>query len=184
MADGLILVDDEDRELGSLDKEACHNGIGVKHRAFSVFLFDERGRLLLQQRAREKRLWGGYWSNTCCSHPRVGEDTEDAATRRLVEELGIRVFGLEHLFGFSYQAAFGDLGSENEYCHVYFGRYIGEVVPNPDEVSAVIAEDVTELTLRLEAKPGQFTPWFQEEWRQVLSQHQSTLTRFTTISSE
>ena len=85
--DALILVDADDAEIGSRSKAECHNGDGVLHRAFSVFLFDNEGRLLLQQRAAGKRLWPLYWSNTCCSHPRRGEQIDEAAGRRLHDEL-------------------------------------------------------------------------------------------------
>ena len=82
-AEELILVDEQDNETGYLSKAACHDGDGVLHRAFSVFLFNDRGELLLQQRSPSKRLWGGYWSNSCCSHPRRGESIQVATRRRL-----------------------------------------------------------------------------------------------------
>ena len=85
-AEELILVDGEDNETGYLSKAACHDGDGVLHRAFSLFLFDSAGRLLLQQRAATKRLWPGFWSNSCCSHPRRGESMEVATSRRLRDE--------------------------------------------------------------------------------------------------
>ena len=83
----LILVDRDDREVGFMSKADAHDGAGVLHRAFSLFLFNDRGELLLQQRAPGKRLWGGYWSNSCCSHPRRGESLELATMRRLRDEL-------------------------------------------------------------------------------------------------
>ncbi|HVS02847.1 MAG TPA: isopentenyl-diphosphate delta-isomerase, partial [Thermoanaerobaculia bacterium] len=85
----LILVDEDDREVGHLSKAEAHAGEGVLHRAFSVLLFDRRGNLLLQRRAGGKQLWPGYWSNSCCSHPRRGESMEVATRRRLAEELGV-----------------------------------------------------------------------------------------------
>ena len=88
-AEELILVDSDDNETGFLSKAECHDGQGQRHRAFSLFLFNEDGELLLQQRAASKRLWPGYWSNTCCSHPRRGETLEVATRRRLRDELNI-----------------------------------------------------------------------------------------------
>ena len=99
--DSLILVDDADRELGSLTKAACHDGDGVLHRAFSLLIFNDAGELLLQQRAPTKRLWPLYWSNSCCSHPRWAESMEAATRRRLYEELGLRC-PLQFLFKFQY----------------------------------------------------------------------------------
>ena len=99
----LILVDREDREIGFASKADAHDGTGVLHRAFSLFLFDDDGRLLLQQRAQDKRLWGGYWSNSCCSHPRRGESLEVATRRRLRDELNFET-ELEHVYWFCYEA--------------------------------------------------------------------------------
>ena len=90
-SDLLILVDQDDNTVGFLDKAACHDGKGVLHRAFSVFLLNSQGEILLQRRSLGKRLWGGFWSNSCCSHPRRGESVADAAKRRCQEELGIKV---------------------------------------------------------------------------------------------
>ena len=125
----LILVDENDREIGSLDKAACHDGTGVLHRAFSLFIFNPRGELLLQQRSRTKRLWPLYWSNSCCSHPRRGETMEEATARRLEDELHIAA-ELEFVYKFAYQARFDATGAENELCWVYLGRTGGTVTPN------------------------------------------------------
>ena len=117
----LILVDAHDQETGSLGKVECHDGDGILHRAFSVFLFNDRGELLLQQRSADKRLWPMFWTNTCCSHPRQGESMQMATERRLQQELNT-ASTLEFIYKFEYQARFGDLGSENELCSVYLGR--------------------------------------------------------------
>lgn len=165
--DLLILVDHNDQPVGYLDKESCHNGDGVLHRAFSVFLFDEQGRLLLQQRAAGKRLWGGFWSNTCCSHPRQGEETLAAAHRRLQEELGLDADQLEYIFKFAYQANFGAAGSEHELCYVYLGRLQGEPVVNADEIAAIRYISAEELSADLERSPETYTPWFRQEWARL-----------------
>ncbi len=117
----LILVDPDDREAGNLSKAECHDGDGILHRAFSLFLFNNQGELLLQQRGAEKRLWPMYWSNTCCSHPRQGESMQVATERRLQQELNTAA-ALEFIYKFEYQARFGNLGSENELCWVHLGR--------------------------------------------------------------
>ena len=117
----LILVDREDREIGFLAKADAHRGRGTLHRAFSLFVFNPAGHLLLQQRTGGKRLWPGYWSNTCCSHPRRGEKMDIAVRRRLQEELGLRA-ELGFLFKFRYQAQYDAQGAEHELCWVYAGR--------------------------------------------------------------
>src|SRR5258708_2659488 len=109
-SDTLILVDEADRSLGFLSKALCHEGRGVLHRAFSLLIFNDRGELLIQQRAASKRLWPMYWSNSCCSHPRGDESLEAATQRRLYEELGIRC-PLQFLFKFQYQAQFDATGA-------------------------------------------------------------------------
>ncbi len=116
----LILVDSNDRELGTSPKSDCHDGDGVLHRAFSLFVFNADGALLIHQRQADKRLWPLYWSNSCCSHPRAGEDMELAVSRRLEQELGLRA-NLRFMYKFEYAAAFGDVGSEHELCWVYAG---------------------------------------------------------------
>jgi isopentenyl-diphosphate delta-isomerase len=149
-AEELILVNTDDRETGHLSKAGCHDGEGVLHRAFSIFLFNDAGELLLQQRATSKRLWPGFWSNSCCSHPRRGESMEVATQRRLGDELNARA-ALEYAYKFRYQARFGDLGSEHELCHVFLGRLQSTVKANDEEIAAirfVCAEDLdAELAL-------------------------------------
>ena len=167
----LILVDGEDAEVGFLDKAACHDGKGVLHRAFSVFLFNGRGEVLIQKRAAGKRLWPSYWSNSCCSHPRRGEALEQAVGRRLGEELGLaagQVQGLAFLYKFKYHAAFGAAGSEHELCSVFRAQLEGEPSVNTTEIDdwAWVAPSV--LTHRLRARAGDFTPWLHLEWPHLL----------------
>jgi isopentenyl-diphosphate delta-isomerase len=159
----LILVDDHDREVGFQAKTDCHTGKGVLHRAFSIFVFNSRQELLLQQRSLSKMLWPGYWSNTCCSHPRRGESMATAVTRRLSQELGFTC-PLEYLYKFKYHAQFGGVGAEHELCSVYFGRYDGPVDVNVTEIAAWRFVGVEALEAELEAAPQTFTPWFKMEW--------------------
>jgi isopentenyl-diphosphate Delta-isomerase len=159
----LILVDDHDREIGFKGKADCHLGSGVLHRAFSIFVFNRNNELLLQQRSKSKMLWPGYWSNTCCSHPRRGEAMADAVTRRLKQELGFTC-PLEYLYKFKYQAQFGAIGAEHELCSVYFGRYDGSVDVNVTEIAAWRFVGVEALEHELARAPDTFTPWFKMEW--------------------
>jgi isopentenyl-diphosphate delta-isomerase len=172
--DQLILVDGRDNHIGSLDKAACHDGEGVLHRAFSLFVFDAAGRLLLQQRADGKRLWPGFWSNSCCSHPRVGEGMTEAIHRRLKQELGLRC-ALRELFKFEYHARYGTIGSEHELCSVFAGRAAGDPQPNRTEVSAWRWIEPDELDVELERAPEDFTPWFRLEWARIRADHGAAL---------
>lgn len=174
-AEHLILVNTDDQELGSNTKEACHNGEGILHRAFSVFLFNQNGELLLQQRSGEKRLWPLYWSNSCCSHPRVGEAMGEAALRRMRQELGVSSNNLKYLYKFHYQATFGPQGSEHELCSVYVGNTTDEIVANINEVSDWRFIKPTNLNKELDNTPNLFTPWFKMEWRQLLQNHENEL---------
>jgi len=171
----LILVNPQDQEIGSDTKEACHNGDGVLHRAFSVFVFNASGEVLLQQRSGDKRLWPLFWSNSCCSHPRVGETMEEATQRRLHQELGVRSDNLRYLYKFQYQANFGPEGSENELCSVYIGSSNDQVVANVNEVSDWRFIQASDLTQELSESPESFTPWFKLEWRQLTQDYADDL---------
>jgi isopentenyl-diphosphate delta-isomerase len=175
--EALILVDANDKQTGVLSKAACHDGAGVLHRAFSVFLFDAAGRLLLQQRAGGKRLWPMYWSNSCCSHPRVGEAIEEAASRRLYDELHTNA-KLEFVYKFSYQASFGELGAENELCHVFLGRIDDQPVANDTEIAAMRFVTVAELEQAFRDDGDAFTPWFRMEWKRLRDEFADTLARY------
>ena len=162
----LILVNAQDEPLGTLAKSACHDGQGVLHRAFSLFVFNDAGETLLQRRHASKRLWPGYWANSCCSHPRAGEALPDAVQRRAWDELGIDVQP-EFLFKFQYQASFADLGTEFELCSVYLGRASGAPRVNTTEVADWRWTAPGELDRRLAACPDTFTPWLHLEWRRL-----------------
>jgi len=177
----LILVDSDDNEIGYASKARCHNGEGVLHRAFSLFLFNEAGELLLQQRGEDKRLWPGFWSNSCCSHPRRGETLEVATARRLSDELNIEA-ELEHIYRFSYQAGFGGEGSEHELCHVYLGRTPTNVRPNDSEIAAIRFLSPGELDREMSGQAHKFTPWFQQEWQELKGNYRQQLTQYCELS--
>lgn len=166
----LILVDAKDREIGYLDKASAHNGHGTLHRAFSLFVVNANGEVLLQQRAPGKRLWPGFWSNTCCSHPRRGERLQDAVHRRLREELGFDC-EFERLFEFTYQASYGDAGSEHELCHVFVGRSDAAPDVNASEIAATRYVAPELLDAEIAANPDCFTPWLKLEWQRLRAQH-------------
>ena len=176
-AEELILVDDDDKEIGFLSKAKCHDGHGILHRAFSVFLFDDAGGLLLQQRGASKRLWPGYWSNSCCSHPRRGESMQTATRRRLHDELNVEA-SLEFVYKFAYQADYGEAGSENELCHVFLGRVAGEVRPNDHEIDSIRFVSAGKLEDEMSAAPDSFTPWFRLEWHELKRKHANRLQRY------
>lgn len=177
----LILVDSDDNELGFLEKADCHDGDGVLHRAFSLFLFDADGRLLLQKRSAGKRLWPEYWSNSCCSHPRKGESMRSATRRRLMDELNVGA-EVEFVYKFSYQARFGEMGSENELCWVFLGRSNDAVMVNETEIAATRFVSPADLQREFDATPEQFTPWFKMEWQRLLEEHAEALSGYTSIS--
>jgi isopentenyl-diphosphate Delta-isomerase len=163
----LIVVDDDDQVLGHETKVVCHNGQGLLHRAFSVFLFDQQGRVLLQQRSRGKRLWGGFWSNACCSHPRRREVLGDAVRRRCREELNVEPRFFDYLFQFRYQAPFGEAGSEHELCSVFVGRHEGPVRESANEIAEVKVVPWQELERDLEAHPARYAPWMETAWARM-----------------
>lgn len=167
----LIVVDEKDNVLDYKDKLACHQGEGILHRAFSIFIFNDKGEALIQKRSGQKQLWPLYWSNSCCSHPRKGEVMENALQRRLAEELGISA-PLKHLFTFQYHARFRDAGSEREMCAVYIGKSNDKITVNPNEVADWKWIPVNEFTRELAKHPGQYTPWFKMEWERMMIEHQ------------
>ena len=177
----LILVDREDNEVGFLSKGECHDGAGVLHRAFSLFLFNDAGELLLQQRSSNKRLWPDYWSNSCCSHPRRGETMKIATQRRLRDELNFAT-SLEHVYHFCYTAEFGVAGAENELCHVYLGRAPGNVQPNDSEIASLRFVAAADFEVELARFPERFTPWCMQEWNELRDSYREQLARYCDIS--
>ncbi len=157
--DDVVLVDAYDAPTGEAPKLEAHRR-GLLHRAFSVFLYDSAGRMLLQQRAHAKYHSGGLWTNTCCSHPRPGEQTAAAAARRLREEMGVSC-PLEPAFEFVYRAAFANGLVEHEYDHVFVGRFEGSPRPDPAEVADWRWAGIEELRAEQARTPERFSAWFR-----------------------
>jgi isopentenyl-diphosphate delta-isomerase len=163
MPESVVLLDADGNETGRMEKLEAHRGDGHLHRAFSVFLIDGDGRILLQQRAATKHHFRSLWSNSCCSHPRPGEEVTAAGARRLREELGIDLdaAALTDVGSFVYRAE--DAGSglvEHEWDHVLVGRHDGDPAPAPDEVDDWRWIDRAALDAELARDPDAFTPWF------------------------
>ena len=165
MDEQLILVDDNDEEVGFLDKLSVHEK-GILHRAFSVFIFNKNGDFLLQQRADEKYHSPSLWSNSCCSHPNKGESLLDAIRRRLQEEMGLEC-EVEFKFKFKYKMKFDNGLTEHELDHVYFGYSDDEPVLNPDEVKSWRYVSLDNLQQEMQRNPEQFSIWFRICFSQV-----------------
>ncbi len=159
MQDLVILVDPKDQQIGVAEKLQAHQS-GKLHRAFSILLFNKAGELLLQRRAMDKYHSPGLWTNTCCSHPRPGENILQAATRRLQEEMGIDC-SFRKIFDFIYKARFDHGLIEHELDHVLVGEYEGAILPDPTEVMEFRWQPITELYHETKNSPEHFTVWFR-----------------------
>lgn len=159
MKEFVITVNEQDEPVGVAEKMEAHEK-ALLHRAFSVFIFNDQNQVLLQQRALSKYHSGGKWTNSCCGHPRPGENILEAAQRRLNEEMGI-VCVLNHQFTFMYKAALDNDLTENEIDHVFFGTYRGQPVLHPEEAMAYTWAEINEVSLEIKNHPEQFTEWFK-----------------------
>ncbi len=162
----VILVDEKDNQIGTGEKLKIHQE-GKLHRAFSIFIFNSKGELLLQKRARLKYHSGGLWTNTCCSHPRPGESLEEATHRRLKEEMEIDC-DLKEILNFIYKVKLGDL-IEHEFNHVFFGKFNGN--PRPDQREAEDWKWVKPGELKQDVKKNSenYAYWFKLVLDKVLN---------------
>ncbi len=160
MEEYVVLVDEKDRKVGIEEKIKAHSNGGMLHRAFSIYIFDGRGRLMLQHRAGSKYHGGGLWTNTVCGHPRDGEANEEAAHRRLFEEMGFDC-RVEEAFNTIYRTYVGNGLSENEFLHVFFGRYDRDPVPNPLEAQGFRWISLSELEKEIAERPELYSPWMR-----------------------
>lgn len=168
-----MIVNTNGVSVGTMDKMAAHRS-GMLHRAFSVFIFNTKGQLLLQQRALDKYHSGGLWTNTCCSHPKLGEFTVEAAHRRLHEEMGMDC-EMTELFQFTYRHEFENGLIENEFDHVFMGISNELPLPDPAEVAAFRYMDANLLLADLIEQPQLYTAWFKICLEQVLEAYEQTI---------
>lgn len=155
----VILVDENDQEIGLMPKQEAHLK-GVLHRAFSVFIFNQKNELMLQQRAFHKYHTPGLWANTCCSHQRDGESSIEAGKRRLFEEMGFTA-DIKETTTFIYKAPFDNGLTEHELDHILVGNFEGEPEINPDEVASWKWMDLEEVKQDIKTNPDIYTPWFK-----------------------
>jgi isopentenyl-diphosphate Delta-isomerase len=160
MPEQVILVDEQDRELGIMEKLAAHQHGGTLHRCFSTIILNSKGEMLLQQRAKGKYHSGGLWANACCSHPRPGEDAVAAAERRLVEELGISC-RLREIATFIYRAELDHDLVEHEFDHLMLGKTDEEPEPNPEEVMEHRWMSIPDIQKDIKVAPERYAPWFK-----------------------
>ena len=154
----VILVNENDEPVGTMEKLDAHQK-GILHRAFSIFIFNSQGEMLLQKRAAKKYHSAGLWSNACCSHPYPGEEVESAALRRLREEMGF-TSPLEKAFDFIYKISFENGLTENEFDHVFVGTFDGEIKANPEEISDYTYRSMAQIRQDLLERRGSYTAWF------------------------
>lgn len=159
MAEQVILVDEQDNPIGLMEKIEAHEK-ALLHRAFSVFVFNDKNELMLQQRAAEKYHSPLLWTNTCCSHQRDGESNIEAGKRRLQEEMGFSC-ELEEVFSFIYKAPFDNGLTEHEFDHVMIGRFNDEPNINPEEVASYKWMPLEEVKKDIELHPQEYTEWFK-----------------------
>jgi len=168
----VILVDQNDKEIGLEEKLKAHQNGGKLHRAISIFIFNKNGETMLQQRAQGKYHGAGLWSNTVCSHPRKGETPVEAAHRRLREELGFDC-EMKEVFSFTYEAKMDKDLTEKEFDHVIFGKYDKEPRPNPEEVQGWKWVSLDELKKGIEKNPDNYSPWLRIVMNDIIKHYVS-----------
>ena len=161
----VILVDEQDNEVGVMEKIEAHKK-ALLHRAFSIFVFNDAGQMMLQRRALSKYHSPGLWTNTCCSHPRPGEKLGKASSRRLEEEMGFSC-EMQEVFSFIYKASFDHGLTEHELDHVFMGTYNKEPEINPEEVAEWKWISVKELLADIKDNPDNYTVWFKIALRKM-----------------
>ena len=164
-----------DVEVGAMEKMAAHQQ-AILHRAFSVFLFNDQGEMLLQQRAFSKYHSAGLWTNTCCSHPKPGESLDKAVHRRLKEEMGIEA-DVEKAFDFIYKADLPNELYEHEYDHVFIGKYQGPILLNDLEVAGYLYLSIEEVQLNLQSNPEEYTIWFKIAFSRVVEWYKNNFSK-------
>lgn len=168
MKENVLLVDEKDQIIGKMEKIEAHEK-GLLHRAFSVFVYNNKNELLLQKRAASKYHTPGLWTNTCCSHQRENESNIDAGKRRLQEEMGFTT-DLENQFSFIYKAPFSNGLTEHEYDHILIGYFNSKPQPNPEEVADWKWMSLDKIEEDLTQQPDQYTAWFKILFKKYLAE--------------
>ena len=166
----VVIVNEKDSQIGIMEKMAAHI-VPRLHRAFSIFIFNTKGELLLQQRAFSKYHSPGLWTNTCCSHPRNGETMNEATARRLQEEMGMTC-EMHEVFTFIYKAAVGLGLIEHEFDHVWFGQSDEEPHINTEEVASWKYMSLNDIAVDMKAHPEQYTEWFKISFEEIVRHHE------------
>lgn len=160
----VVVVNKKDQVLKTVERSKAHQVNGLLHRGFAVFIFNNKGELLLTKRSKKKELWPLFWDNSCCSHPKSGESHVQAGERRLKEELGFSC-QLKYLDKFYYRAVYKNVGSEEEICAVLVGKYDEEIKPDPGEIADFRWVRLDELKEEIKKNPELFTPWLKKAVR-------------------
>lgn len=166
----VVLVDEQDREIGTMLKSLVHHHSTPLHRAFSLYLFNSRGEVLIQQRKKEKITWGGFWSNSCCGHPRPEENREEAAKRRAKEELGIETRDIEKMADYRYRFEYNNV-AENEICPIFTGSTEESIRPNWKEIEEFRWLAWPVFLQDIKNNASLYSPWCKEQV-QILSRNQ------------
>lgn len=169
MKEEVVLIDENNTVLGTMPKEEVHHESTPLHRAFSSFIFNRKGDLLIQQRSHNKKTWPFVWSNTCCGHPKMNESNTEAAKRRLKEELGISAEKLEEISPYRYQFVQNGI-MENEICPILVGFTDDNPKTNKDEVEDTQWIKWEEFLKEIDAYPGKYSPWCMEQAK-ILAQN-------------
>jgi isopentenyl-diphosphate delta-isomerase len=158
----IVIVDENDNFIGEEEKDKCHDGSGILHRAFLAMVFNKSGELLLTKRSDKKRLWPGFWDGTVASHVFKDEDYEQASRRRLVQEIGLMTDAVKYLFKFQYRARYLDRGTEHEICAVTLVHDVDfdKVLSDTNEISEVTSTGLRELFDDSALHGDRYTPWF------------------------
>jgi isopentenyl-diphosphate delta-isomerase len=169
MPEYVVLVDNKDNQIGLMEKQAAHVNPTL-HRAFSIFIFNSKGEMLLQQRALTKYHTPGLWTNTCCSHPRDGESLQQATKRRLMEEMGMEC-DLKEVFSFIYKADVMQGLIEHEFDHVFVGTTDVTPIINREEVESYKYETIENIKKDIEKNPANYTAWFKIAFAKLAENH-------------
>jgi len=163
----IILVNEKDKIIGKGDKLKCHQENGILHRAFTIFIFNKKGEILIQKRSKDKMLWPNTWETSCSSHPKPNEDLIKTAKKRLKKELGFNC-NLKYKDKFRYRANYKDIGAENEICWILVGEYSGIIAPNKDEVVEIKWLEPEILEQKIKRYPQKHAPWLKIALQKLL----------------